>query len=72
MCSDTFILNRYFRQYKPLIYTDFYQSEIEVAATSPLTFPFGNVNNYKYIYTALIFCNSGVVGNKKLLIIQSF
>ena len=72
MCSDTFLLNRYFRQYKTLIYTDFYQFGIKVASTPPPHLPFGNINNYKYTYTALIFCNSGMVGNKKLLIIQSF
>ena len=65
MCSDTFLLNRYFRQYKPLIYTDFYQFGIKVASTPPLISPFGNINNYKYIYTALIFCNSSVAGDKK-------
>ena len=39
-----------------------YKFEIEVTATSPLTFPFGNINNYKYTYTALVFCNSSVAG----------
>ena len=47
---------------KPLIPTVSYKFGIKVAATPPLTFPFGNINNYKYTYTALIFCNSSVAG----------
>ena len=49
---------------RPLIPTVSYKFEIKVAAP-PSTLPFGNINNYKYTYTALIFCNSGVEGNKK-------
>ena len=45
---------------------------IKVAATPPPQPPFGNINNYKYIYIPLIFCNSSAAGDKKLLIIQSF
>ena len=47
---------------RPLIPTVSYKFEIKVAATHPLTFPLDNVNNYKYIYTPLIFCNSSVAG----------
>ena len=42
-----------------------YKFEIKVAATHLPTLPLDNINNYKYTYTALIFCNSGVEGNKK-------
>ena len=48
-----------------------FKSGIKVAS-APLPFLLDNVNNFKYTYTPLIFCNSGVVGNKKLRIIQSF
>ena len=46
---------------RPLITTVSYKFEIKVAATPP-PLPFDNINNYKYTYTALIFCNSGVPG----------
>ena len=42
--------------------TTVFKTWIKVVSTSPLTFPFGNINNYKYTYTALIFCNSSVAG----------
>ena len=42
-----------------------FKSGIKVASAPPLTFPFGNINNYKYIYTQLIFYNSSVAGDKK-------
>ena len=47
------------------IRTNVFKICMKVAATPPPFFPFDNINNYKYTYTALIFCNSGVEGNKK-------
>ena len=41
-----------------------YKYGIKVAGTHP-PLPLDNINNYKYIYTALFFCNSSVAGDKK-------
>ena len=57
--------------HKPL-FIHFYKSGIKVVSAPSHIFPLENVNNYKYTYTALIFCNSGGQKNKKLHIIQSF
>ena len=46
---------------RPLIPTVSYKSGIKVAATPP-TLPLDNINDYTYIYTQLIFCNSSVAG----------
>ena len=67
----TVYLHKIRHKRRPLIPTVSYQFEIKVAATPP-TPPLDNINNYNYIYTALIFCNSSLAGGKKLRIIQSF